>query len=100
MFVHHVAFWLKENLSETEIQNFEIGVKSLLEIKEHLIFANVGAPAPTRRPVIESGYSYVLLLVFKDIENHDAYQVHPIHEKFVEGCKQYWDKVLIFDSED
>ena len=99
MFVHHVFFWLKNNLTEAEILKFEKGVKSLLEIKDHFITANVGKPASTRRTVIDSTYSYDLLLVFSDLKNHDAYQVHEIHEKFVNECKDLWEKVLIFDSE-
>ena len=98
MFVHHVAFWLKAGLSEAEIHQFEKGVKSLETIKEHIVLSNVGKPAGTDRPVIDTSYSYALLLVFKDRENQDAYQVHPTHEHFVDTCKHLWDKVWIYDS--
>ncbi|HEX8462372.1 MAG TPA: Dabb family protein [Segetibacter sp.] len=98
MFTHHVFFWLKEELSQQDTQNFETGVKSLLSIA-HLSSGDVGKPASTARPVIDSSYSYSLLLQFTDEAAHDAYQVDPIHEKFVERCSPYWSKVLIYDSE-
>jgi len=98
MFVHHVFFWLKENLSAAEVKQFEDGVMSLLPI-EHIKFGDIGRPATTDRPVIDRSYSYSLLLVFENKAAHDAYQPHPIHQKFVETCSPLWDKVLIYDAE-
>jgi hypothetical protein len=98
MFIHHVFFWLKEELSAADVQKFDTAVKSLLSIT-HLASGDVGKPAATNRPVIDSSYSYSLLLQFADEASHDAYQVDPIHLKFVEGCSSLWSKVLIYDSE-
>jgi hypothetical protein len=98
MFVHHVFFWLREDLSDADRQKFEKGVSSLLQI-EHVLSGDVGRPAATDRPVIERSYSYSLLLVFQSQAEHDAYQPHPVHKKFVEECSSLWSKVLIFDSE-
>jgi len=98
MFIHHVFFWLKEELSQEDIQKFETGVKSLLSI-DHLVSGDVGKPAQTNRPVIDSSYSYSLLLQFTDESAHDAYQVDPVHLKFVDQCSPYWSKVLIYDFE-
>lgn len=98
MFTHHVFFWLKNDLSRDDIQKFEKGVTSLLQI-EHITTGDVGKPAATNRPVIDRSYTYSLLLVFSDQAAHDAYQPHPVHKKFVEECSGLWDKVLIYDSE-
>ena len=99
MFVHHVFFWLKENLNATDIQKFEEGVKTLLKI-ETVKFADVGKPSVTNRPIIERSYSYSLLTVFDNKEGHDAYQPpNAIHQKFVDECAHLWTKVLIYDSE-
>ncbi|MFT4033073.1 MAG: Dabb family protein [Siphonobacter sp.] len=98
MFVHVVNFWLKEGISEQDRLKFEAGVSSLDAIGGKEVF-NVGKPASTNRPVIDRSYDYCLLLVFKDLAAHDAYQIDPIHLKFVETCNQYWDRVLIYDSE-
>jgi hypothetical protein len=97
-FVHVVNFWLKKELNATEIQAFELGLQSLEKV-ESLIYFNVGKPAATDRPVIDRSYSYCLLTVFADEAGHDVYQKHPVHLKFVDDCKKYWEKVVIFDSE-
>ncbi|ATL46673.1 transcription-repair coupling factor [Chitinophaga caeni] len=97
-FVHVVNFYLKPGLSAAEVKDFESGVSSLGTIAEIKEF-NVGKPASTDRPVIDKSYSYCLLTVFNNQADHDTYQVHPTHLAFVEKCKNYWDKVVIFDSE-
>lgn len=99
MFVHHVFFWLKENLSKEDIQKFEAGVRSLLTI-DTVKFGDVGKAAATNRPIIERSYSYSLLTVFEHEEAHNAYQPpNSIHKKFVDECAHLWTKVLIYDSE-
>ena len=98
MFVHHVYFWLKQDLAPTDIQKFEETVKTLPGIS-HVRFGDVGKPASTNRPVIDTSYSYSLLLAFENKQNHDNYQVDPVHERFVSLCSSFWDKVLIYDSE-
>lgn len=98
MFVHHVFFWLRPELSPADIQKFENGVQSLLSI-EHVQSGDIGKPSSTDRPVIDRSYSYSLLLIFRDKAGHDQYQPHPIHQKFVEDCSGLWTRVLIYDSE-
>jgi hypothetical protein len=98
MFVHHVFFWLKEDLNSTDIQLFEDTVNTLPGIS-HVKLGDIGKPAGTNRPVIDTSYSYSLLLVFENHEKHDLYQVDPVHEKFVSTCSSLWSKVLIYDSE-
>lgn len=98
MIVHHVYFWLKPGCTPAEISTFEQSVGSLKQISS-VKMADVGKPAITDRPVIDRSYSYSLLLIFDSLEKHDEYQVDPAHLKFVETCKDLWDRVLIYDSE-
>lgn len=98
MFVHHVFFWLKEDLQASDVQKFEETVKTLPGISS-VKFGDVGKAASTDRPVIERSYSYSLLLVFESLEQHDSYQVDPVHETFVSTCSSLWSKVVIYDSE-
>ena len=60
----------------------------------------IGAPAPTDCPVIERGYQRALVLVFADQAAHDAYQVHPVHDRFRAECAGFWTAVRIYDSVD
>jgi len=96
VFAHSVYFWLKEGLEKQDIEAFKQELNSLTKI-ETVRRSYVGVPAPTDRPIIERGYSYGLILVFDDQQGHDAYQVHPVHERFRQECSVYWSKVLIFD---
>lgn len=98
MFVHHVFFWLKEDLQLGDVEKFEAVVKTLPTI-EHVKLGEIGKPATTNRPIIERSYSYSLLLVFESQDEHDKYQTHPTHLKFVDTCSSFWNKVLIYDSE-
>ncbi len=58
----------------------------------------VGVPADTDRPIIDRSYSYALVVMFRDAAGHDAYQVHPVHDRFREECAGFWRKVQIYDS--
>ncbi|MBI1374022.1 MAG: Dabb family protein [Phycisphaera sp.] len=99
MFVHSVHFWLKPDLSDDDKRQFLDGARSLLTcptVKKGFL----GVPADTDRPIIERSHSYTLIAAFDDKAGHDAYQVHPIHDKFREECEKCWNRVLIFDSVD
>jgi hypothetical protein len=97
MFVHAVYFWLRDNLTSAERSKFLAGVRSLRGI-EGVKDGYIGVPAPTDRPVIERGYSQALVLIFPDQAAHDAYQAHPVHDRFREDCGGFWTSVRIYDS--
>jgi len=97
MFVHAVYFWLRNDLSAAQLKQFEAGVRALRAI-DVVQQGYIGVPAETNRPVIERGYSRALVLVFPDDKAHDAYQVHPVHDRFRAECSPLWTKVQIFDS--
>lgn len=97
MFVHAVYFWLRDDLAPADRARFVAGVHALCAI-ETVRDGHVGVPALTDRPVIERGYSYALVLTFADEAAHDAYQVHPVHDRFREECAGFWHQVRIFDS--
>lgn len=97
MFVHAVYFWLRPGLTSAEQDRFAAGLESLRAING-VREGYIGVPAPTDRPVIEGGYSRALVLVFDDKPAYDAYQVHPVHDKFRAECGGLWTTVRIYDS--
>jgi hypothetical protein len=97
-FVHVVNFWLRKDLTDAQRAQFKSGVLALEAIKT-LDYFHVGTPASTDRPVIDRSYDYCLLCIFKSKEDHDLYQVDPIHDKFRETCGPLSEKLLIYDSE-
>ena len=97
MFVHAVYFRLRGDLTPAEREQFLAGLRSLRGI-EDVRQGYIGVPAPTDRPVIERGYTHALVLVFADQTQHDAYQVHPVHDRFRDECAPFWEQVRIYDS--
>lgn len=98
MFVHNVFFWLKEKDNAEARAALLAGIKTL-EAIESIKSVYIGTPASTRRPVIDATYDFAEILVFDDEAGHDVYQVHPLHQKFVDDCKHLWEKVVIYDVE-
>src|SRR5262249_48673000 len=96
LFVHSVYFWLKDDLTQAEVDDFKAGLYSLERI-ESIKHAFTGRPADTDRPVIDKSYSYGLVTIFEDSAHHERYQVDPIHDRFRTECAKYWSKVLIYD---
>lgn len=95
-FMHHVFFWLNEPDNEEARKTFEEAVEKLASI-ETVRYKHIGKPASTNREVIDTTYTYSLLVVFDDAAGHDIYQEHPIHDEFRE--KSYlWNRVQIYDT--
>ena len=99
MVIHCVLFWANEGLSDDDRDDFEVGLRSLLEIPS-VVEGSVGIPAATDRPSVDRSYAFALLLKFQDIAAHDTYQVDPVHKAFHERCVKYWSKAIVYDFVD
>ena len=96
MFVHNVYFWLRPDLTPEQLETYKNGLASLISI-ESVHSGYFGVPASTDRPIIDRTYSYALVVVFADQGAHDAYQVHPVHDRFREQCSTFWSDIKIYD---
>ena len=97
MFIHSVYFWLRDDLSADATQRFVDGIRSLTTI-ESVAQGFIGTPASTDREIIDRSYSYALVVSFADEAAHDAYQVHPVHDRFREQCAGSWSRIVIYDA--
>lgn len=98
MLQHDVYFYLKPDTTKEQKGAFKEGLKTLLTI-EILEKGNLGYPADTaERPVVDKSYDFALYTTFKSVEDHDAYQDHPTHQKFLENFKQLFERVRVMDS--
>ena len=95
---HHVYFWLKDECkSVADRAVFEQGLASLFDI-QLVTGGRWAVPAPVMlRPVIDQSWDYAVTMQFASVADHDAYQVHPHHNAFVETYKGWWAKVLVMD---
>ncbi|HET8654483.1 MAG TPA: Dabb family protein [Longimicrobiaceae bacterium] len=97
-FVHSVYFWLRPELTAGQRAEFERGLRSLRSI-ENVRHGWIGVPAATDRPIIDRSYSYALTLAFDDAAAQEAYQAHPVHDRFRERFGEgYWEKIVIYDA--
>jgi hypothetical protein len=95
---HHVLFWLNNPESAADVDSFRNAARTLKDIPEVKGF-HLGQPAPVApRPVLDDSYTFSMVLFFNDVAGHDAYQVHPVHQKFFLENKHLWSKVQVYDS--
>lgn len=96
-FVHMVFFWLKP---ETDQKEFVAGTKAFLEKIDVVRQYHLGTPALTPRDVVDNSYTICLVVTFDTKEDHDRYQQHEAHLRYVEQMKSSWTRVQIYDSFD
>ena len=100
MLIHSVFFWLKPDLTPAQRAHFRAEVKKLSAVRT-IGSIYVGGPSKVaERSVTDRSFDLALTIVFKDGPAHDAYQVDPLHLAFVEGNKESWVRVQVYDSEE
>ncbi|WP_226948740.1 Dabb family protein [Rhizorhabdus wittichii] len=97
-FVHHVYFWLKQPGDAGDRARLIDGLRKLAAVKT-IRTHHIGVPAATDREVIDRSYAVSWMLTFDDKADQDAYQVDPIHLRFVDECSPLWERVVVYDSE-
>ena len=59
----------------------------------------VGTPAPTHdRAVVDDSYSMALTVLFDDVDGHDLYADHLVHQAFLNRFATFWERVLVYDA--
>lgn len=98
-FVHHVFFWLKEPADAEARQQFELGLQNLIKVPQ-IQSSHIGIAVESSREVVDDSFTYSYMAFFRNKEDQDIYQTHPIHLKFVEDCQHLWKKVVVYDAMD
>jgi hypothetical protein len=98
MIAHHVLFWLKADTTAEQKQAFRNSLQTLAGV-ETVKNLHIGTPAPIERAVVDTTYTFSLLVFFDDMAGHDVYQGHELHLAFLDGFRQYFDKVVIYDAQ-
>lgn len=97
-FVHVVYFWLKNPENDSDRTTFLQSANKYTGSIDVIQSKFMGKPAATDRDVIDSSYTFSLIVTFKNQQDQDVYQEHPAHLKFIEESAQLWEKVVVFDS--
>ena len=96
--IHHALFWLKNPDSKEDLERLIQGVRTLKQI-DVVRQLYVGTPASTeKRDVVDNSYHVSEVMFFDSLEDQAAYQVHPLHQKFVKDCGHLWSRVVVYDA--
>jgi len=98
MIAHHVLFWLKADITAEQKEAFRTSLQTLegVEVVKNL---HIGTPAPIERAVVDTTYTFSLIVFFDDLDAHNVYQEHPLHLAFLDGFRIYFEKVVIYDAQ-
>jgi len=98
MLAHNVYFRLKDQSSAAASKLVE-ACRKYLNVQPGIVFFACGTLAvDLRREVNDCNWDVALHLVFSDQASHDAYQVDPTHNQFIDENKDNWAEVRVFDS--
>jgi heme-degrading monooxygenase HmoA len=99
MQAHNVYFSLKDR-SDSAVQTLVAACKKYLAKRPGVVFFACGTlEKELNRPVNDRDFDVALHVIFDSKASHDAYQVAPLHNAFVEENKENWAKVRVFDSQ-
>jgi hypothetical protein len=98
LLAHNVYFSLKEPSEEAKARLVRACKKYLSAHPGTVFFACGTLAVELQRPVNDRDFDVGLHLIFQNQAAHDAYQVAPLHQQFVEENKDTWKKVRVFDS--
>lgn len=96
MHIHNVYFWLQDGLDRAAMEEFEQGLAALCA-DGTVSHGHYGQPAGSDRAVVDSSYTYGLVLQFADTGKHDEYQVCPTHDDFVTRNAHKWTRLQVYD---
>ena len=96
-FLHVVFFWLVDDSEETH-ESFLKELRTFINNVDLMKTKHIGTPAGTNREVIDSSWSYSLILSFDSKKEQDLYQEHQLHKNFIENASALWKKVQVYDS--
>ncbi len=97
-FLHMVYFWLNEGGGRREAEALAEGARRNLSGIPGVLRLEAGFPAGTTREVVDSTYGVGLLVEFASAADHDVYQDHADHLRFIEECSALWSRVRVYDT--
>ena len=99
MLQHNVYFYLNEDVTDEQKEQFEDGLRELLSIEE-IFKSEMGVPGNTaERDVTDNTFGYSIFTWFETMENYEIYAEHPVHLEFIDTYSDLWAEVKVYDSE-
>lgn len=98
MLVHNVYFTLKDR-SPAATQHLLAECRKYLTDHPGVVLFACGTLSDLSRPLNDRAFDVGLHVVFQDRAAHDVYQTAPRHLEFIEGNRDTWQQVRVFDSD-
>lgn len=99
MLQHTVFFYLNDDVTAEEREEFEAGLVKLLEIPQ-IYRSETGVPAGTaERDVTDHSYGYAIYTWFETMEDYMGYDEHPDHLEFIDAYNHLWADVKVYDAD-
>lgn len=98
--IAHDVFFTLHDASQAKISDLVSACQKYLDDHPGVESLAVGTlNVELARPVNDRAYEVSLHIIFTDRAAHDAYQIAPRHNQFVEEQKANWKQVRVFDSD-
>lgn len=97
-FIHMVYFWLREDGGQQDAEKLAEGARRHLTHIPGVLRLEAGFPAGTDRDVVDNSYGVALLVEFAGAVEHDVYQDHLNHHRFIAECSPLWSRVQVYDT--
>lgn len=95
--VHVVLIWLKEPGNQKYIQQV-IEMSNQLKEIQGIQEMRIGKSIPSNRKIVDASFDIGLYMVFDNLEDMEAYLVHPKHKKAVTTILiPLASKILVYD---
>lgn len=99
MHLGHMVYFTLKDRSPAAIDKMVAACQKYLTGHPGTVFFAAGKLVPDlTRPVNQTDFDVALHVVFDSREAHDAYQVAPRHQQFIDENKPNWERVRVFDS--
>lgn len=97
-FAHTVYFWFKSPDNQEHRKTFETSLQNFLTNSKYAKTNFIGTPPRASREVVDGSFTYSLVVTFDSAEAQKKYQEEEAHLIFIEECKDFWEKVIVYDS--
>lgn len=98
VYFHYLLFWLRKDLSEAEVKEFENFFEGLkkLPYQKNLRYGKPADSSP--RNVLDNTFTYNASMEFDTLEELEAYGQLPEHLALVKKYKPLFEKMLVHDT--
>ncbi len=97
-FHHAVYFWLNEDSAADAAQKTINACRANLTGIPGIVRMTLCVPAGTSGGPVDNSYAVALLIEFEDKAAHDAYDIHPGHQRMISECGHLWSRVQVYDA--